>query len=87
MLTLTPQLVLDINPTTQSSSPTQLTAIGSLSYFIADDGIHAQELWKSDGTATGTTLVKDIYPGSGWVYTPASTAARIMSRTARTPAT
>ena len=25
----------------------------------------ATELWKSDGTAAGTVLVKDIYPGSG----------------------
>jgi ELWxxDGT repeat protein len=26
------------------------------------------ELWKSDGTAAGTTLVKDIYPGQGRFY-------------------
>ena len=32
-------------------------------FFIANDGIHGNELWSSDGTADGTVLVKDIYPG------------------------
>jgi ELWxxDGT repeat protein len=25
-----------------------------------------QELWRTDGTPTGTSLIKDLYPGSGW---------------------
>jgi ELWxxDGT repeat protein len=32
-------------------------------YFSADDGIHGQELFTSDGTANGTHLVKDISVG------------------------
>jgi ELWxxDGT repeat protein len=32
-------------------------------YFAANDGIHGDELWRSDGTAAGTYMVKDIEPG------------------------
>ncbi len=31
--------------------------------FGADDGVRGMELWISNGTASGTTLVKDINPG------------------------
>lgn len=34
-------------------------------YFSADNGIQGSELWVSDGTATGTFMVKDINPGAG----------------------
>ena len=33
-------------------------------YFTADDGVSGVELWRSDGTAAGTFMVRDIYPGS-----------------------
>ncbi len=58
-----PELVRDINPS-GSSEPEELTRIGSTLYFTADDGISGEELWKSDGTAGGTVLVKDIHPGA-----------------------
>jgi ELWxxDGT repeat protein len=39
--------------------------VNNILFFTADDGINGRELWKSDGTAAGTTLVKDILPGNG----------------------
>ena len=32
-------------------------------FFSDDDGTHGQELWTSDGTTSGTVMVKDINPG------------------------
>jgi ELWxxDGT repeat protein len=63
-------LVKDIFPgsntfgTPHSSFPFNLTAVGSLLFFSADDGANGRELWKSDGTTAGTVLVKDIFPGA-----------------------
>lgn len=59
----TAQQVKDINPGTADSAPAQLTAVNNLLYFSADDGSNGRELWRSDGTATGTVLVDDINPG------------------------
>lgn len=61
-------LVKDIYPDPQPffvPIPEELTALGGTLFFTADDGVNGRELWKSDGTAQGTTLVKDMWPGSG----------------------
>ena len=42
----------------------KMTTIGSMIFFEADDGIHGDELWRTDGTSNGTVLVKDINPNS-----------------------
>ena len=41
-----------------------LTNVNGTLYFDANDGTHGDELWKTDGTAAGTVMVKDIDPGS-----------------------
>ena len=56
-------MVKDINPGLGDSGPSDLTNVNGTLYFQADDGVHGFELWKSDGTAAGTVMVKDINPG------------------------
>jgi ELWxxDGT repeat protein len=63
-------LVDQINTTTNvltglpnSANPQDLTNFNGTLFFSADDGVHGIELWKSTGSAAGTTLVKDINPG------------------------
>ena len=45
------------------SNPHELTKAGGKLFFAAFDAAHGDELFKSDGTAAGTTLIKDINPG------------------------
>jgi ELWxxDGT repeat protein len=46
-----------------SSNPSDLTNLNGRLFFTANTGKDGGELWKSDGTANGTKLVKDINPG------------------------
>ena len=57
--------VQDIRAGPLGSDPRLLTweAKGSLLFFSADDGARGRELWSSDGTASGTTMITDICPG------------------------
>jgi len=59
--------VKDIVPGMDTSDPGNFTNINGTLYFRADASGFGfdRELWKSDGTAAGTVLVKDIDPDSG----------------------
>ena len=59
--TVTAALVKDINPA-GSGAPVSLIASAGTLFFVADGDFAGGELWKSDGTAAGTVMVKDIYP-------------------------
>jgi ELWxxDGT repeat protein len=60
-------LVKDINPTTHSF-PNMGVDFAEMLFFTAEDGVHGEALWTSDGTKAGTVLVKDIDPiGSGGI--------------------
>ena len=62
-------LVRDIHVGSQGSfqagvyGDVRLIDVGNALFFIANDGVHGFELWRSDGTPDGTTLVRDIRPG------------------------
>jgi ELWxxDGT repeat protein len=58
-------MVKDIYSGSNGSDPTEISAVGTTLFFSADDGTNGRELWKSDGTASGTVMVKNINFGSG----------------------
>ena len=70
-------MVKDINPGAGDSNPFGILLNNSTNYvytlnqfngklyFRANDGVHGTELWTSDGTTIGTTMLVDILPGPG----------------------
>src|SRR6185295_8598414 len=64
-------LVKDINPGANDSYPgyyfadSGFVASGGALFFYAQTNAAGGELWKTDGSAAGTVMVKDIEPGAG----------------------
>ena len=58
-------LVADINdvPVARGSSPDGFVTVGNLVLFTADDLLTGRELWRTDGTPSGTYPLLDACPG------------------------
>jgi ELWxxDGT repeat protein len=52
----------------ESCNPIQLTNLNGTLFFTGTDSINGTELWKSDGTSSGTLLIRDITPGTQSTY-------------------
>ncbi|MFN8278201.1 MAG: ELWxxDGT repeat protein [Chitinophagales bacterium] len=65
-----PTLLFDCNPN-GNGFPDNFTALNQLVLFSANDSIHGQELWVTDGTTAGTQMLKDINttPGASSIPT------------------
>lgn len=67
------RLTRAINAQVGGISPFNMMAMEGYALFGAADPLKGQELWRSDGTAEGTFLLKDIYDGgpnsvpAGWI--------------------
>ncbi len=63
-------MVKDLNPSNGNGQPQNLTDVNGTLFFTNDDGLNGNELWKSDGTAVGTVMVKNINPGFDAIGNP-----------------
>ncbi|AKF85904.1 hypothetical protein MFUL124B02_18165 [Myxococcus fulvus 124B02] len=54
---------LAVSPPGLTLSSERPVVAGAVAYFTAKDDTQGWELWRTDGTVGGTTLVKDVHPG------------------------
>jgi ELWxxDGT repeat protein len=57
-------LIEDILPGASSSGASDFAELGGITLFAVNDGINGRELWRTDGTPFGTSMVHNIRPGS-----------------------
>lgn len=55
------------NRVSDSSWVDFLVDLNGTAIFLADDGVHGEEMWASDGTPEGTRMLADINPGLGGI--------------------
>ena len=58
------EMVKDIHPT-GGSNPNDFTELNGKLYFSASDDTNGSELWVTDGTESGTQMVKNISLSGG----------------------
>jgi ELWxxDGT repeat protein len=61
-------MVRDVRPGSAGSNPGSLYVFKGRLYFVADDGVHGGEMWRTNGTSSGTRLFKDIDPNGSAMY-------------------
>lgn len=61
-------LLRDIAAGPSSSTPEDFTPFQGAIWFVADDGVHGREVWRTDGSAAGTQLAVDLSPGGGSLF-------------------
>jgi len=64
-----------VNPGLYINNNGPYAVLNNIMYFSANDGKNGAELWRSDGTAAGTFMVKDIEPGTNGSYPSEITVA------------
>jgi ELWxxDGT repeat protein len=60
-----PDVTPSIPQETQTAAALPSTMLNGFAYFIGNDADHGTELWRSDGTAAGTSIVTDLTAGTG----------------------
>src|SRR5215218_1923401 len=57
------QVFKSVAPDAPTQFGNEIATFNGFVYFVANDDVHGNELWRTDGTNEGTALVSDIYPG------------------------
>ena len=55
--------IADIRAGPYGSDPRAFASTGTYACLIANDGVHGDEIWCSDGTESGTIRVSDVVSG------------------------